>query len=132
MISRDTGSVKVDKGRTLVCGQFLADFEKKVPEAELVMKSDPWTVFKLPLTDSRDAPFVALVKFYEDRLREIELFAKDAPDIDVDELAKMYDRWLVQELGDPPYKFDWGRLDASLDRKAGNASVVLIYGDILY
>lgn len=126
-----TGTVRV-KGRRLTAGLTAVEFLKLGLGETFLMQSDPWATFRVEASDSHGAPFTLVLRFNEERLREIEFFAVEAPEGDLEQTAKLYDAWLIQELGKGPYQYAWGQVWATLDRKAETASAVLIYGDRLF
>ena len=44
------------------------------------------------------------------------------------ERKAIHDRWLRQELGQPPYEYDWGSVVSEYDAKGCESEIILVYG----
>ena len=40
---------------------------------------------------------------------------------------KLHEQWLVQELGAPPYEFDWGEVVSEYDAKGVSSAIIVVY-----
>jgi hypothetical protein len=44
-----------------------------------------------------------------------------------DEIKTFHDKWLREQLGDPPYQFHWGKVISAIDQHGYSANVVIDY-----
>ncbi len=123
-ISFDAGSIqrKVDRQSFLKSPIGNAAKERLVNE-------DWWHV------DIRPEPGVAATLIFKaDRLRQVYLLMK-IPTDDSDEWTaenelkrqSVHDAWLHSELGKPPYKYAWGRIDSEFDQKGCVSEIIVSY-----
>ncbi len=39
----------------------------------------------------------------------------------------MHDKWLKKNIGNPPYKYDWGEISSSYDPRSGSSMITIKY-----
>jgi hypothetical protein len=74
------------------------------------------------------------VQFTDDVLETVEILFEMQGDSDENwsearELARkeLHDAWLRNEIGPPPYRFPWGRLESSYDAKACVGDILISF-----
>ena len=45
------------------------------------------------------------------------------------ERKRLHDEWLKRELGNPPYRFSWGRLESTYDSKGCASAIIVSYAE---
>jgi hypothetical protein len=58
--------------------------------------------------------------FSNDRAREW------SAELELERKAK-HDQWLREELGEPPYRYDWGRVASEFDPKGLASEIIVVY-----
>lgn len=76
----------------------------------------------------------AVAYFKDDRLKHVDFGFRMPTDSNnewTSEGEKLrqakHDAWLRTELGEPPYKFNWGAVESSIDVKTGDSSIFVTY-----
>ncbi len=83
-----------------------------------------------------EAGIGATAQFYGDRLEVIFVWFSmpDDSDDNWNEAherlrMKVHDEWLQIELGEPPYRFAWGRIESVFDAKGCEGEIHVSYGE---
>lgn len=78
---------------------------------------------------------IATVRFREDALEVVIILFEMVGDSEEHwsrdrelERKAIHDKWLLAEIGPPPYRFSWGDIESLLDEKACVSEIVVGYG----
>ena len=78
---------------------------------------------------------IASVRFREDSLELVSLLFAMKDDTGVSwtrerefERKAIHDKWLLEEIGPPPYQFSWGEIESLFDEKACVSDIIVGYG----
>lgn len=131
MFDTNTGEVNCNgvnlrKGETL--GGFLAtDVGSK---AELIVENQGWSTYRCSL----DQKTFWILQFKDNVIEQIRIaLALEVDDPNpwtVESEAKrksLHDKMLRDELGAPPYRFNWGQIESVNDMKNGASQIILSY-----
>lgn len=106
---------------------------------ELHTDNDPYISYRIHGRSYHDIPCVALVYFVGEKLKEVQLFMEwreisqqgrwGLNSLKLEEQRHEYNEQLLTNLlGSPPYRYKWGSIVATLDKKDGIALIIFRYG----
>lgn len=100
--------------------------------SKVMLVNGPWSTYKID-----PEPGVAgSITFENDRLHQLSLMLR-LPSDDTGgwsdkaerERQALHDEWLKSELGKPPYRYAWGRVESSIDPRDGFSDIMLLYAE---
>jgi hypothetical protein len=120
----DQGSIDPRADRTAFLGSELGR------AAEVVVDNEPHITYRI----RPESGIAAVVYFEGSRLRTISWQLELPPELERTwsvehelERKRVHDNWLRQEIGKPPYQFQWGRLESNYDPKGCASAIIVSY-----
>jgi len=127
----DTGTVEFEKGHI---GPLI---DKQAFMASGVGMGSELLVSNGPFETRRFFPetgIAATASFVDDRLSTVTVMIQMPTDMDrlwTEELEQkrkgIHDDWLRVELGEPPYRYDWGDISSAFDQKGCLSDIIFSY-----
>jgi hypothetical protein len=125
------GSIEFARGsvtRTTDKASFLAS--PLAGDAEVVVDNPPYVTYRI----SPESGIGATLCFKDQRLEYLAWGLSMPTEAEQDwseesELKRMkiHDEWLRSELGQPPYRFSWGRVVSEYDAKSVSSAIIVVY-----
>lgn len=126
------GSIEFSHGsvmRTTDKATFLAS--PLARGAEVVVENAPYVTYRI----APESGIGATLSFKDQRLEYLawafQLPAEAEQDWSEEsemKRMKVHDEWLRRELGEPPYRFDWGEVVSEYDAKGVSSAIIVVYG----
>ncbi len=136
MIDAKTGEIAL--GATTIGPSFtLGSFRRSTlsPRAPPLVGGGAWQSFDIGKHPIGEALFDITLRFDGERLAMISMAIADAGEAGEDAWSekaaraakKRHDRWLAQELGSPPYEYEWGRIESTYDPRSVSSGITINY-----
>jgi len=98
--------------------------------ASVIVENGPFVTYRV----APEPGVGATLLFRNDRLENIA-WAFAMPDETADDWSeilelqrkKRHEDWLLKELGEPPYRFNWGEIVSEYDAKGVSSAIILVY-----
>lgn len=98
--------------------------------AEVLVDNEPHMTYRF-----RPEPGIAAAAYFDGaRLRTLSWQLELPSDLEniwtVEqelERKRVHDNWLLNEVGQPPYRFSWGRLESNYDPKGCTSAIIVNY-----
>jgi hypothetical protein len=127
----DTGAVEFEKGHVGPLIDKRAFLASSIGErSEAVISNGPFETRRF----FPEVGIAATASFMNDRLSGVTLMMQMPTDKDrlwTEELERkrkgIHDDWLRAELGEPPYRYDWGDISSAFDPKGCVSDIILSY-----
>jgi len=129
------GSIAFDRGtiaRDVSRQQFLESPLGVQPRSSRLVSKEWWHI-----AVDAEPGIVAHLTFQNERLHQVWILMRIPHDEDPDgwtrehelERKALHDEWLRREIGDPPYLYDWGRIESELDEKGCVSEIIVTYAN---
>lgn len=98
--------------------------------AQVVVENGPYVTYRV----SPEPGIGATLLFKDERLENVA-WAFRLPDDSESSWSEetemrvkgLHDAWLVQSLGQPPYRYSWGKIVSEYDAKAVSSAIIVVY-----
>lgn len=98
--------------------------------AEAIIENGPYVTYRL----SPEPGLGATLLFKDERLENLAFAFASSNETDSDwseeseiRLKSRHDAWLASSLGEPPYRYHWGRVVSEYDAKAVSSAIIIMY-----
>lgn len=133
MIEKFTGALLLADGVELEPSLTRRKFASSTLGATALpyVNNPPWESFMVPAV-CRDGTTVHLTIFFRGgSLKTIHIRLADTGRTEDEqiEVLQRHDAWLRHSLGEPPFVYSWGSVEASYDPRRDMSDIVLTYGE---
>jgi hypothetical protein len=98
--------------------------------AQAIVENGPYVTYRI----DPEPGIGATLLFKDDRLENVAWALKQPDETDSGwsedsemRLKALHDAWLIGSLGEPPYRYPWGRIVSEYDAKAVSSAIIVVY-----
>ena len=131
-ISTDSGAITFASG--LITGGLSRPEFLSSPVgagAEVRKINEPFVTYRI----RPESGIIASIRFRENSLELVSVLFEMQDDTEANwtrerefKRKAVHDKWLLEEIGPPPYQFSWGEVESLFDEKACVSDIIVGYG----